>query len=90
MGRLITLSFLLALLATELFAQCPSITIDAGSPHDSIPSGCDDITKRGRWDLHQGSCSQPLLPQKTMASAMAALNVGPHFISPSFKLVTLP
>ena len=55
MGRFITVCLLLALLATELFAQCPSITIDAGSPHDTVPSGCDDITKRGKWELHQGS-----------------------------------
>ena len=54
MRRFFIACMLSALLGTEVLAQCPAITIDAGSPHDTIASGCDDILKEGHWDLHQG------------------------------------
>jgi len=64
MGRFFIAGLLLALLGTELLAQCPPITQDAGSPHVTIPFGCDDILKKARYDLHQGDLPGELFTQE--------------------------
>ena len=72
--------FTICTAGTELLAQCPAITLDAGSPHVTIPFGCDDILKKARYDVHQGEEFPGTVNAQDIGQCDGTTQVGPRFI----------
>lgn len=81
MKRFIIACLLLTLFGTEHFAQCPNITIDAGSPQDIIVHHCDDLDKKSVWSLHQGQFPGSLT-SRDLGQCDGTTECWPAFYSP--------